>query len=306
MAMLCCTAAWAKEDKEAKELDRVQASGTVLNEIMSAPDNGIPEEILAKAECVAVIPSMMKGGFIVGGRYGKGVATCRTGGNGWSAPAPIRIEGGSYGLQIGGQEVDLVMLIMNQDGMQNLLSSKFRIGADASAAAGPVGRHAEGATDWKMRAQVLTYSRARGAFAGVTLNGAVLKQDDDDTRELYGRDVPFRDILSGKVPPPAGTQQFIATVSRVAGMASADERHENAADRRDRDYRGNDNYSSRTSSGSAGASAPMQNDTSGAMGSNANSGTSMSGTDAGLSNADVQTNIMSALKNQPYSNNVVV
>src|SRR5438876_9989334 len=145
---------------------------------MSTPDKGIPEEILGNAKCIAVVPSLLKGGLGFGGAYGRGVATCRTA-NGWSAPAPFGIKGGSVGFQIGGQAVDLIMVIMNDEGMQNLLSSKFKLGADASAAAGPVGRHAEGATDWKMRAQVLTYSRARGLFAGITLNGAVISEDKD-------------------------------------------------------------------------------------------------------------------------------
>lgn len=203
---------WAADDR-AKELDRVQAATDVLNEIMAAPDKGIPEEILPKAECVAVVPSLKKGGFIVGASYGKGVATCRTG-KVWSALAPIKLEGGSLGFQIGGEAVDLLMLVMNQKGMDQLLDSKFKIGADVSGAAGPVGRHAEANTDWKMRAEVLTYSRARGAFAGVTLNGASITQDRDDTKLLYGRDVSFRNILSGAVPPPAGTQAFLQTVAR--------------------------------------------------------------------------------------------
>ena len=148
------------EEKASKASDRVQAAADVLNQIQSAPDSGIPQEILSKAECVAVVPSMLKGGFIVAGKYGRGLASCRNP-KGWSAPAFFTIAGGSFGFQIGGQAVDLVMLIMNNDGMQRLLSSKVSLGADASVAAGPVGRHAEGNTDWKMRAQVLTYSRAR-------------------------------------------------------------------------------------------------------------------------------------------------
>jgi len=167
---LCSFALAADEQpKESKAADRVQAAADVLNEIQSAPDSGMPQEILSKAECVAVVPSMLKGGFIVGAKYGRGLASCRTP-KGWSTPAFFALEGGSVGFQIGGQAVDLVMLIMNNDGMQHLLSSKFELGADASVAAGPVGRHAEGNTDWKMRAQVLTYSRARGVFAGVSLN----------------------------------------------------------------------------------------------------------------------------------------
>lgn len=197
---------------------RIHAAAKVLDEIMASPDKGIPEDALATAKCIAVVPSMIKGGFVVGGRYGKGVATCRTA-RGWSAPAPITIAGGSWGLQFGGEAVDLVMLVMNQKGMDALLSSKFKLGADASVAAGPVGRHAEGSTDVKMRAEVLTYSRARGVFAGIELNGAVVKQDDDETRVLYGKMVPFRAILAGKVPAPAAAQPFLAAVRKYAHEA---------------------------------------------------------------------------------------
>jgi lipid-binding SYLF domain-containing protein len=193
---------------------RVESSANVLNEIMAAPDKGIPEEILGSAKCVAVVPSLLKGGFIFGGAHGKGVATCRTA-DGWSAPAPFTVTGGSFGLQIGVQGVDLVMLIMNEKGMQALLSSKFKLGADASAAAGPVGRHAEASTDWKMRAEVLTYSRARGLFAGVTINGAAIHQDEDATRELYGRLVPFKTILTGAVTTPAGGEPFVSAVRKA-------------------------------------------------------------------------------------------
>lgn len=202
-----------------KAVERLQAAGTVLNEIQGAPDNGIPEEILGSAECVAVVPSMLKGGFIVGARYGRGVASCRTP-KGWSAPAFFVVEGGSFGLQIGGQAVDLVMLIMNQDGMRNLLSSKFQLGADASVAAGPVGRHAEGGTDWKLRAQVLTYSRARGVFAGITLNGAVIKQDKDSTRDFYDRMVPFKTSLTGEIPAPENAYPFLSTLAKWAKTAA--------------------------------------------------------------------------------------
>ena len=151
---------------------------------------------MGSAECVAVVPSMLKGGFIFGARYGRGVASCRTP-KGWSAPAFFTIKGGSFGLQIGGQAVDLVMLIMNDDGMKNLLNSQFKLGADASVAAGPVGRHAAADTDWKMKAQVLSYSRARGLFAGLELSGAAIGQDKDSTREFYGRMVPFKTSLTG-------------------------------------------------------------------------------------------------------------
>jgi lipid-binding SYLF domain-containing protein len=199
---------------------RLQASATVLNEIMAAPDKGIPSDILGSAKCVAVVPSLLKGGFVVGGAHGRGMATCRTA-TGWSAPAPLTTTGGSIGLQIGGQAVDLVMVIMNDRGMQALLSSKFKLGADASVAAGPVGRHTEGSTDWKLRAEVLTYSRARGLFAGISFNGAVIKQDEDATREVYGRMVDFKTILTGSVATPQSAEAFIAAVRQAVGTDTA-------------------------------------------------------------------------------------
>src|SRR5215467_10680075 len=198
---------------------RADSAATVLNEIMSAPDKGIPEEIISSAKCIAVVPSLLKGGFVFGGAHGKGMASCRTA-DGWSAPAPFTVTGGSFGLQIGLQGVDLVMLIMNEKGMTALLSSKFKLGADASAAAGPVGRHAEASTDWKMTAEVLTYSRARGLFAGVTVNGAAIHQDEDATRELYGRLVPFKTILTGAVVTPQGGEPFLAAVRKAVGTQS--------------------------------------------------------------------------------------
>ena len=221
LVVLLCSFAFAADEAEkpSKASDRVQAGGDVLNEIESAPDSGIPLEILGKAECVAVVPSMLKGAFIVGGKYGRGLASCRTP-KGWSAPAFFTLTGGSVGFQIGGQAVDLVMLIMNNDGMQHLLSSKVALGADASVAAGPVGRHAEGNTDWKMRAQVLTYSRARGVFAGVSLNGAVLKQDKDSTREFYGHMMTFKAALTGEVDPPAAANSFLTTLAKWAQEAA--------------------------------------------------------------------------------------
>ena len=215
----CFALAGDEPAKESKATDRLQAAGDVLNEIQSAPDSGIPAEILGRSECVAVVPSMLKGGFIVGAKYGRGVASCRTA-KGWSAPAFFMVTGGSVGFQIGGQAVDLVMLIMNNDGMQHLLSSQFALGADASVAAGPVGRHAEGNTDWKMRAQVLTYSRARGIFAGVSLNGAVMKQDKDSTRDFYGHMVTFKAALTGEVDPPAGANPFLSSLAKWAQEAA--------------------------------------------------------------------------------------
>jgi len=216
-----CAFSFAADDqpRETKASDRVQAAADVLDDIQGAPDKGIPQEVLGSAECVAVVPSMLKGGFIIGGKYGRGLASCRTP-KGWSTPAFFVVSGGSVGFQIGGQAVDLVMLIMNKDGMKHLLSSEFALGADASVAAGPVGRHAEGNTDWKMRAEVLTYSRARGLFAGVSLNGAVVKQDKDSTREFYGRMVPFRTSLIGEIDPPAGANAFLTSLAKWAQDAA--------------------------------------------------------------------------------------
>jgi lipid-binding SYLF domain-containing protein len=214
----------ADEDTKAPEANtkasgRIEAAGTVLDEIQGAPDQRIPEEVLASAECVAVVPSLLNGGFVFGGRYGKGVASCRTP-KGWSAPAFFKIGGGSFGLQIGGQATDVIMLIMNKNGMNNLLSSQFKLGADASAAAGPVGRHAAADTDWKMRAQVLTYSRSRGLFAGLELSGAVIRQDKGSTREFYGRMVPFKTSLTGEIDAPKSAYPFLSTLAKWAQQAS--------------------------------------------------------------------------------------
>ena len=209
-------------DEPSEQVKRMDAAATVLDEIMGTPDKGIPEELLDSAKCVAVMPSMVKIGFVFGGRHGRGIATCRTT-SGWSAPAPFSVTGGSWGLQIGGEAIDVVMLVMNDNGMEKMLSSKFKIGADASAAAGPVGRHVEGETDWKMRAEVLTYSRARGAFAGVTVNGASITQDKDGTRILYGRMIPSAQILKGQVKAPAGSHQFLATVKKYGTEANVAE-----------------------------------------------------------------------------------
>jgi lipid-binding SYLF domain-containing protein len=224
-AVLASTMAVAAEEPS-EQVKRMDAAATVLDEIMGTPDKGIPEELLDSAKCVAVIPSMVKIGFVFGGRHGRGIATCRTN-SGWSAPAPFTVTGGSWGLQIGGEAVDVVMLVMNEQGMEKMLSSKFKIGADASAAAGPVGRHLEGETDWKMRAEVLTYSRARGAFAGLTVNGASITQDKDGTRILYGRMIPSAQILKGQVKAPEGLHKFLATVRKYgaeANVAEASER----------------------------------------------------------------------------------
>ena len=219
MALVLSSLTWAADDKDESNINkRIDAAANVLNEIMATPDKAIPDSIMSDARCIAVIPSMIKVAIGIGGNHGKGVATCRTP-NGWSAPAPITIAGGSWGLQLGGQAVDLVMVVTNDQGMQHLLSSKFKLGADASAAAGPVGRDATAGTDVKMRAEVLTYSRTRGLFAGIDLSGAVINQDKDSTTILYGKMIPFETILSGKVEPPSGSSSFLAAVSKYSSQS---------------------------------------------------------------------------------------
>jgi lipid-binding SYLF domain-containing protein len=208
----------ATDDDDNKAADRVKSASDVLEEIQTSPDIGIPDQVMGSAQCVAVVPSMLKAGFVFGGRYGRGVASCRTA-KGWSDPAFFTIEGGSWGLQIGGQAVDLVMLIMNQKGMENLLNSKFKLGADASVAAGPVGRNAAADTDWTMRAQVLSYSRARGVFAGLELSGSVIKLDRESTREFYGHMQPFRTTLE-TVSSPQGSYPFLLSLSKWAKLTS--------------------------------------------------------------------------------------
>jgi SH3 domain-containing YSC84-like protein 1 len=198
---------------------RIHASARVIDDIMGVKDKAIPDKIMKDAKCIAVIPSTIKIAVGFGGEHGKGVATCRTG-HGWSAPAPISLTGGSWGLQIGGQATDIVLVVMNQRGMDDLLSSKFKIGASASAAAGPIGRDAGADTDWKLKAEMLTYSRSRGAFAGVDLGGAVVSQDKDETRLLYGHMHPFADILNGKVAAPRGSGSFVAAVTKYYEQAN--------------------------------------------------------------------------------------
>ncbi len=209
----------AAEDKSdaAKRLDN---AASVLQEITAAPDKGIPENVLSGAKCVAVVPHMIKGGFGIGGQHGKGVATCKTTNGAWSAPAFFTISGGSFGLQIGAEGVDLVMLAMNDQGMQALLSDKFQVGGDASAAAGPVGREAAAGTDWKLKAPILTYSRSKGAFAGISLNGSVIRADKDSTKAFYGQDMASQQILTGQVQAPPEARTFLNAVQRAQTVAS--------------------------------------------------------------------------------------
>lgn len=214
---------WAASGHQ-DSIDRLQMSSDVLQSIMSAPDKGIPEEVMNGAKCIVVVPHLVKGGFVVGGEHGRGIASCRTA-DGWSAPAFVSIGGGSWGLQIGVEGVDLVMVVMNDRGLQHLLSSKFQVSGDASASAGPVGRHASAGTDWKMNTELLTYSRSRGVFAGITLDGAVVEQDADSTRAIYGRDASFRSILSGDVRAPKSTLHFMQTVVETGRAGAVAEAH---------------------------------------------------------------------------------
>jgi SH3 domain-containing YSC84-like protein 1 len=209
--------AWAGSARE-DSVARLQSSVDVLQAIMATPDKGIPEEVLSNAKCILVVPNLIKGGFIFGGKHGRGVASCRTS-SGWSAPAFVSVGGGSWGLQIGVEGVDLVMLVMNDHGFQHLLSSKFELTGEGSVAAGPVGRHASAGTDWKMNTEMLTYSRSKGVFAGLTLEGAVVEQDNDSTRAIYGEHMKFRNILSGKATNPRSSEAFVRAVSAAGRQA---------------------------------------------------------------------------------------
>jgi lipid-binding SYLF domain-containing protein len=208
------TAVAAHADTDRPKLDeRLAAAQATLNEIMATPDKSIPQSILAGAACVVVIPHYKKGAFVVGAQYGQGAATCRTG-HGWSAPVFVQLTGGSFGWQIGGQSTDLVLVAMNVDGLQQMLKNKFKIGGDAAASAGPVGRNAQAGTDWKLGAEFLTWSRSKGLFAGIDLDGTTLSQNQDDTRLYYGADIPFATILKGDTVTPTDARAFVHTVAR--------------------------------------------------------------------------------------------
>jgi len=198
---------------KAESFDRLKDSAKVLDELMNTPDSTIPANILENAKCVAVVPSMIKGGFVFGGQHGRGVATCRTA-NGWSSPAFFTITGGSWGAQIGAEAVDLVMVIANDEGMKNLLSANWELGGAASVAAGPVGRQAQASTSATMQSQILVYSRTRGLFAGLTLQGAHIAQDQESSDAFYGRNVAFSDVLNGKVRAPSAAGPFLTAVRR--------------------------------------------------------------------------------------------
>jgi lipid-binding SYLF domain-containing protein len=206
--------------QDAKLVDRLQAAADVIHEVEGTPDKGIPQSILSGASCVVVIPHYKKGAFVVGAQYGQGVATCRTP-RGWSAPVFVRLEGGSFGWQIGGQSTDLILVAMNDHGLEHMLSSKFKLGGDAAATAGPVGRNAQASTDASLRAEFLTYSRSQGLFAGLDLDGTVLSQNGDDTRAFYGADIPFATVLHGGQPTPDAARPFVRTVAHYFVRARA-------------------------------------------------------------------------------------
>jgi SH3 domain-containing YSC84-like protein 1 len=214
MSVLLLTPAFADSDRE-DDVQRIHNSAEVLKEIMSTPDKAIPQELLESAKCIAIIPGEKKAAFIFGGRYGKGLATCKTA-RGWSAPLFLTVGGGSFGFQIGASSTDIVMLIMNDNGMKSLLSDKFKIGGDASVAAGPVGRHVAAGTDLKLTAEILSYSRSKGVFAGVSLDGAVVEADHNGDRSMYGSDTSRRSILDGKVRVPGDAMSFTREVAQYA------------------------------------------------------------------------------------------
>jgi len=220
VALVASTGSWVSkatartkaDDDTAKRLD---AAAEVLSEIMAAPDKGIPQDLLDKAACAVIVPNVKKGAFIVGAKYGRGFIMCRSkDGHGWSAPGGVRVEGGSVGFQIGGSETDVIMLLMNQGAIDKLLSSKFTIGADASVAAGPVGRTSSAETDAQMHAELLTYSRARGLFAGVSLQGATLRPDDDANKDMYGKQMSNKDVVLGDVKSPQTAARLIAELNK--------------------------------------------------------------------------------------------
>ena len=219
LAIAGSTAAFAAE-REINVNDRLDASADTLTDMMKAADRGIPQDLIDKARCVVVVPGMKKAGFIFGAEYGRGFAVCRErGGSGWSSPAAMRVEGGSVGFQIGASETDVVLLVMNDGGMKHLISDKFTLGGDASAAAGPVGRELSAQTDAQMNAEMLAYSRSQGLFAGISLTGATLRPDGETNRELYGRDTTNREILTGDFTTPAAAGRFERALNRESPQA---------------------------------------------------------------------------------------
>jgi lipid-binding SYLF domain-containing protein len=221
IAVLLCiiaTTVVTRADDRGDDVERIRDSREIFRELMKTPDQSIPSELLESAKCIAIIPGVKKAAFIFGGSYGKGLAMCHTA-HGWSAPVFLTLGGGSFGFQIGGSSTDIVMIFRNRSGFQHLLSDKFKIGADATAAAGPVGRHASAATDLEMHAEILTYSRSRGIFAGVSLNGAVVEPDRSGDHALYGNNVDREAVVSGEVPVPRVADGLVAEITRYTAQA---------------------------------------------------------------------------------------
>jgi lipid-binding SYLF domain-containing protein len=213
VSALCVAASFGVPEAQAQTVARLEASVAVFDEVMKMGDRAIPVDLLKKAQCVAIVPGLKKGAFVVGAKYGRGFVSCRTAA-GWSAPSGVRMEGGSVGFQIGGTEVDVILAIMNKRGVDRLLSNKFTLGADASVAAGPVGRTAAAQTDAAMTAEILSWSRSRGVFAGVALEGATLRGDDDANLDLYGKRLEMRPIVTGSTPIPTAAQPLIDRLSK--------------------------------------------------------------------------------------------
>jgi SH3 domain-containing YSC84-like protein 1 len=212
VAFLAATMVSGADQTKVDVIERMQDAARVINELRQAPDKGIPDEVFHSAKCVAVMPSLLKGGFIFGARHGRGVTTCRLPNGRWSAPAFFTITGGDWGAQIGVEDIQLVVMVMNEEGMRHLLQDKFQIGGEASASIGPVGRHASAGTDWKFDTEFLTYSRSKGLFAGIDLGGSWVQRDKESMEALYGRDVSTSEVLTGQVPPPPDAHVFLAAV----------------------------------------------------------------------------------------------
>jgi lipid-binding SYLF domain-containing protein len=221
MTLFACAGLSHADQNRTDVTERLQSAATVIQNVEQAPDKGIPDEVFKGAKCVAVLPSMLKGGFILGAQHGRGVATCRLPDGSWSAPAFFVISGGSWGLQIGVEDVQLVMMVMTDEGMRHLMSDKFQIGASASASAGPVGRHASAGTDWKIDTDILTYSRSKGLFAGIDLQGSVIEQDKDSTIAMYGHDATTARVLDGHIHTPRSADPFVAIVRDTVSRAQA-------------------------------------------------------------------------------------
>jgi SH3 domain-containing YSC84-like protein 1 len=220
IVVVACSALVAFAEDESGGLKRLQESAAVLREVMGIADRAIPQDLLDKASCIVIVPGLKKGAFVVGAKYGRGFVSCRKAGAGWSSPGGIRVEGGSFGFQIGGSETDVIMLVLNRRGMEKLLSSKFTLGGEGEVAAGPVGRHTSAQTDAFMRAEILTWSRSRGVFAGISLQGATLRQDMDANKEIYGREVENKDIIAGSVEAPKGAGGLISLLNKYSSRKS--------------------------------------------------------------------------------------